>query len=615
MFTVEQSQRSARRWIVVAIALMLISAIGASLVQSSNGNVTIKDLKWETVQGGQMSGLLFVPDGVNAENPAPAIVVSHGMYNNREMQDLNFVELSRRGYVVLSMDMYSHGWSESVPELPPVLTGMYQAVQMLAGLAYVDSSQIGITGHSLGGMSSNVAVNLDNAADNQLISAVLLNSADATYKDAETEEWTDIYGSRDIGVLAVQYDEFFFKDVDENGNVTAPRDFIKYSNAQSFLNFGQAPSGDLREANTVYTETIDGEEAMRVIYTPAITHPWSHFSARSTTATIEFFEQALGAPAPLPASEQVWQWKAFFNSVGLIGFGIFIVAFALLMVHTKTFASLRAPKIVTIREADKLGKTWFWGSLLAVAAFASLVFIPILNAVPGHGFGPNPWLQTSPAAISIWAVTVAAFSAAILIAFYFSYMKPRGKTLAEVGIAMPWGKTVKTIALALTTVVFSFACVFLVDYFFKTDFRLWVVAVKAFPASQIWVSLFPPMLLLLVFYVVASIGANSINFIKITNNSKEREWVNTAVLALFNAAPALILLPIQYFTFFASGYLAFPTANMYAIWLFPLLVILPVSTIISRKIYRVTNNPYLGGIINGVIITLISASNTLTWAG
>ena len=37
-------------------------------------------------------GLLLVPETATAENPAPAIVVSHGWYNSREMQDLNYVE-------------------------------------------------------------------------------------------------------------------------------------------------------------------------------------------------------------------------------------------------------------------------------------------------------------------------------------------------------------------------------------------------------------------------------------------------------------------------------------------------------------------------------------------
>lgn len=121
----EQQKRNAIRWMIVALALCLLGMIGASLVQSSGGKVAVRDLRWETTHGRTMSGLLFIPEGVSAKNPVPGIVVSHGMYNNREMQDLNFVELSRRGFVVLSMDMYSHGNSESwTSSSKEILTGM-----------------------------------------------------------------------------------------------------------------------------------------------------------------------------------------------------------------------------------------------------------------------------------------------------------------------------------------------------------------------------------------------------------------------------------------------------------------------------------------------------------
>ncbi len=43
-----------------------------------------------------------------------------------------------------------------------------------------------------------------------------------------------------------------------------------------------------------------------------------------------------------------------------------------------------------------------------------------------------------------------------------------------------------------------------------------------------------------------------------------------------------------------------------------MIVILAVSAVISRKIYRATNNPYIGGFINAAVVTLISVSNTLT---
>ncbi|NCB04919.1 MAG: alpha/beta hydrolase, partial [Clostridia bacterium] len=79
----EHSNKKAKVWLSIAIALMVVSMVFASCIQTSWGKVTVKDLRWESTVGIEMSGLLFIPDGVSAENKAPAIVVSHGMFNNR----------------------------------------------------------------------------------------------------------------------------------------------------------------------------------------------------------------------------------------------------------------------------------------------------------------------------------------------------------------------------------------------------------------------------------------------------------------------------------------------------------------------------------------------------
>jgi hypothetical protein len=84
----ESVKKNAQKWVAAALVLCCVSMIGASLIQSGGGTVTVKDLRWETTLGAQMSGLLFIPKGVSAEYKVPAIVVSHGMYNNSEMQDL-----------------------------------------------------------------------------------------------------------------------------------------------------------------------------------------------------------------------------------------------------------------------------------------------------------------------------------------------------------------------------------------------------------------------------------------------------------------------------------------------------------------------------------------------
>ena len=90
-------------------------------------------------------------------------------------------------------------------------------------------------------------------------------------------------------------------------------------------------------------------------------------------------------------------------------------------------------------------------------------------------------------------------------------------------------------------------------------------------------------------------------------------WIkgSTAV----NIFIAIILLLLQYIPYFAGSDLMWPQYNMYGVWLFPMLVILPGAAVVSRIIYRKTKNPYLPGIICGVMVAVISCTNTLTMIG
>jgi hypothetical protein len=96
-------------------------------------------------------------------------------------------------------------------------------------------------------------------------------------------------------------------------------------------------------------------------------------------------------------------------------------------------------------------------------------------------------------------------------------------------------------------------------------------------------------------------------------------WVNGLIVSLFAGAPAIILLAIQYGTYFKTNHMAwmqvsFERGNppMYILWLFPLVLVLPAATAISRWIYKVSRNPYLPGIINAIIVVLFACMNTMT---
>lgn len=596
-------------WFALALIICAVSVLGSSFVQTSAYSVKVKDLRWETPAGKMMSALLFVPKSATAENPAPAIIASHGWYNNREMQDMNFIEYARRGYVVMSIDMYGHGNSDNLGvEANYIIrsTGMTDAVELMASLPYVDSTRIGVTGHSNGARAANLAVDEDNLKDDKLISAVLLVANDPTYRN-EAKEFYNKYGNRDVAVVAAKFDEFFYRVPDANNVRSAPQDYINQVTAQSFLNFGNDPAqGEVRTDNVMYTQMIDGKEAIRAIYAPWQIHPWNTISSKVAAFSVDFFEKSLGAPNPISSNQQIWQWKAIFNFIGLVGFVIFVWALTRVLLETAYFSTLKTDKVVEPDPAPTgKAKIWFWGSL-AVSAFVSffsyLKLPALVSNIHPEFFNQRP----------VWFIAMWAFVNGLFILILILVGKKLFGSKSDRGARISGSKLVKTILLSLAVVAGSFFIVFTADYLFKVDFRLWVIPVKAFTPEKIGVILkFLPFFLF--FYIVHSISVNSFNYVK-----QGKEWFNVAVLAFFTVLGALFYVMLQYGTFFIEGkswteQLATPVSNIYGIWLFPILIYFPLAVMFDRAIYKVTKNPYIGGIIFGTIMTIIACTNTLTY--
>ncbi len=611
-----KNNKSPLFWLRIALILCLVSMLGASFVQTNGGKIEVKDMRWETGSGKYMSALLFVPETATVDNPAPAIITSHGWFNNREMQDMNFVEYSRRGYVVLSIDMYGHGNSEVLytPEIAPTSVGMYDAVKLIAALPYVDKDRIGVTGHSNGAMASNFAVDLDNLAETRLISSVLLVANNATYKNPDGAYYNK-YGNRDVGIVAAKYDEFFFRVALPDGSRTAPRDYINQDTAQSFLNFGIDPAqGEKRAAYTMYKQVVDGKETIRVIYTPNQIHPWNTISNNVVTSSLEFFEDSLGAPNPIPATNLVWFWKQAFNVIGLVGFCIFVLAFTKVLLDTSYFSSLKT-KTAVVAQPAPVGKAkiWFWASLLLSAFFSGYTYLIIPGKITGDSAWitrPDYFLQSPVFFIGVWAVVNGIFALLLMVITWY-FFGGKSVSLKDRGVTISLQNLWKTILLSLVVVSGAFLIVFFSDYLFKVDFRFWVIPVKAFMPDKIGIILmYLPFFL--VFYILHSIAVNSFNFVE-----QGKEWVNVAWLALFTTLGALVYVIIQYSVFFATGkswteVMDPAVSNIYGIWLFPILVYFPLAVILDRKLFKVTKNPYLGGIIFGLIMTIIACTNTLS---
>ena len=604
----EKAKKSAKVLLCVSVFLMLLCSIVVSAVQTNGGKVTMKELNIETDEGYSMSAYLFIPETATAENPAPAVVTSHGYLNNKEMTDANYVELARRGYVVLAIDQPDHGDSEVTESffiLQP--SGVYQGVLAVSRMPFVDKEKIGVTGHSMGSWSVNAAIAQDNASDTQLIAAALVHCNNPTYMDEEGN-YVNAYGTRPAGVISAVYDEFFGTSTDENGNLLSSPYFMETDCAQSFLHFGADPTElEDREAYTYYTDTVDGTETFRVIYRPEIIHPWSHFSARSESYVIDFFEKALGAPNPIASGNQIWQWKEAFNFVGVIGFVLFICSFGTLLLFTPVFESLRAKEIVEpAKVTDKTAKLWFWISLVIGAVFGSVVYLPLV--AKGNAMAVS---QTEAMGLGLWSTACGIFTILSMVVYYYAYGKKNGMDLEAIGVKMPAKKLGLSVLLGFIVFVVAYSCVFVADYFFFADFRLWTLALKAFEAPIL--KYCPYMLLFVVYYVAISVATNCFNY----NNIGGK--LNGIICALFATVPALIIPWIQYITYYSKKHMMWPQKTMaspnypmFVLWLFPIVLILFGTTLVTRYIYKRTKNPYIAGVINALVVGIITIINTCT---
>jgi len=604
----EKTKKTAKILLIVSLVLMLLCGIVVNAVQTSGGKVTMRELFFETDSGYTMSAYLMIPETATAESPAPAIVTSHGYLNNKEMADANYVELARRGFVVLAIDQPDHGDSDVTPDffiLAP--DGVYQGVLALSRMPFVDSSRIGVTGHSMGSWSVNAAVQADNLNETPLIASVLIHCNDPLYQD-DDGSFANPYGSRDVGVISAIYDEFFGTSVDENGEPLSSPYFMQSDTAQSFLNFGRdSATSEVREAYIEYHENVDGKETLRIIYRPPIIHPWSHFSARSESYICDFFSKTLGAPNPIEPTNQVWQWKEAFNFVGVIGFALFLGSFATLLVFTPTFASLRAKEPVQpMPVKDKAGKLWFWLSLLAGAVFGSVIYLTLVNL--GNSMAVA---QGEAMGLGLWSTCCGLFTILSMVVYYYAYARKNGLDLVDRGVKMPAKKLGLSVLLALIVVAVGYGIVFVEDYFFFADFRLWTLAIKAFEAPIL--RYLPYVFLFFTYYIAISVATNCFNFNDIGG------MANGVICALFAAAPALVLPWIQYITYYSTNHMMWmqktmdaPNYPMFVLWLFPIVLILFGSTLITRYVYKSTKNPYIAGIINAIIVGLMTITNTCT---
>jgi pimeloyl-ACP methyl ester carboxylesterase len=560
-----------RKWGFFALGLVLILA-GSFLAHAiqTAGGTRIEDVRFPGDGGITQSGLLYVPPSASAQHPAPAVLVSHGYINTREMQSPFAIELARRGFVVLAMDMAGHGYSQGAVFNPSDMGGP-AALRYLTGLPFVDKANVGLEGHSMGGVS---------------VLAAAVGRPDG-YRSIVLEGST--LGL--LGTVAPEHPrnlELVFGQFDEFAPLMwqVPKGALVGQSKRLQALFGS--NGPVLEGK-IYGELAAG--TARKLVNPPVTHPWEHFSRAGVGAAVDWFQTTLpGAAKPRPPNDQIWLWKEIGTLVAFAGLVLLLMGAFELLLALPLFARLAHPMEPV---AKRRGPKW-WLAFALTAAVPALTYYPVMKL--GQMFFPmRLFPQYIQNQLLVWALVNG------LITLLLSFVLRGGRP----SFTPRWGLSA---LIAAATLAVGYLSLVLVQALWGVDYRFWVLGLKPLDASHAAMAI--PYVLLWAAYFLIAVRALSANLAV----KGEGFLMQLGLWKLAMCLGFVVLLTCEYGTLFATGLLATPAEPLNTIVAIQFVPLLAVVGALAAFTYRRTNSYVPGALIcAGLLAWYVTAGTATHW--
>lgn len=414
-------------WIIMIILIVAATVCmffadriqcGAGTVEISDGSIVLED--------GTLTYKLYKPKTASAASKAPGVLLLHGYQNDHETCAAYAIELARRGTVVLCLDEYGHGSStvglekrgyvnqrvsvnfgnEDEKTFKPVSgTVRYRllmnfsnlsffnekytkdsagnsitdsscggsiAYDFLSKLDYVDSSRLGLSGHSMGTWSSwSVAADYANTAIEP--KAIVLQCGEL-FRDSVYDSSRIHFNN--VLLLQAKYDEFsYFRDYERN--VTDA--LLKTPLRLEFLK----TTPDKAAWNTTFGNFADGSaRRMELLYT---NHRLTTHHSDGLKTALQWFDDALDLPVSMSLNDLTYMTKEYLVLGAMLC--VLFAMFPLLSILMSTSFFGSAKRDFPSKYTMPKGKSRTVGILLTV--LLSGFSFPFMTQL-GHALLPLP---------------------------------------------------------------------------------------------------------------------------------------------------------------------------------------------------------------------------------
>jgi hypothetical protein len=550
----------------------MISGIAiAYSVQSGFGTVEVSEVDFQAADSSNIHSTLQRPTYATASNPLPGVVVIHGSLQCKEWLMAFGIELARRGFVVLTIDANGHGNSDAG-------TGSgTAALEYLADLDFVDDTQLGLIGHSMGGGISwsaieNSVVTVRAVA---LVGSGVRSSANATYPN-------------NMLVAVGDFDELSYPL-----NLT----YLETS-------FGVSPV----ESGITYGDFSDGT-ARRLVFA-GTNHLFVTVDSTIVSETVEWMKNSLKGTEEdeywISQQDMIYPLWLIGGFIGILGVVLTIFPMLAILIDLPIFSDLK--KSPSMEYVASTRVYFVLGALYGAIGVG--LFFPLLGIGTLLDFLIDfPQYRAVP--VSTWIVGCALIAALVLFIIIRRNREwgLEWRRLWSISDQKPFIPVfVKTLLLGLMVTLWLYGWTLIVDLGLALDFRSFLPGFNDLtPIRSFFVPLY--FVFFFIYFLVDGIWLAGVMRRKSrdTWNQTQLKWSLEAIF--IKCIPYVIIISIQMGIGFLTGYpLAQDLIGYSLLFFFAFTPWFAVSAVIGIYCYQLTDRHYLGAILNAMIFSWMLAT-------
>ena len=560
--------------LLISVLMVVVPTILIWLISSGGGKTIIRRMTVPAADGKSLSYITYIPENAQHGEPAPAFVIWPGRSSNSHQLDMWAMEVSRRGYVGITVDWNGNGETDVLGDQELYVRALMDSV---TDMPYVDKEYIAVLGNSAGNSAATTACKL--YQDNVV---AYIDDVHPRLLGDQPEVNTLV-----IEAIADQYVKTFVGEQDAVKAVITEAWGLSETVEEGKL-YGNAEDGTLRQ----------------FVVTPTI-HQVSALNSKGMEAACEFLAHFMPDTGKNNVTGTVMLWVQLLQVLAYAGIIMFVAAFGNLLYENVPY--FHAIGSEPSPNNGLRGKALVINVLVAVA-IPLITFFPVSWAFHNAEFLNPLFPSRNLRGILGWLVTNAAITL-IMTACGSWKAKQKGviKTASDYGFAGPGEKldirkAGRAFLMGAVIVATVYAWVELVEKVFGINYQVWnLLNISEIPANRLFKAI-PFILCVVVIMFAANIGMNTSRRLAETGNPHKDMAKQIALNVFVSAGVITLLLLAQYGVGWLTGHYMMPqlenvgggTSSGSLDFSFGFPLIMGFSSGISTYFYKKTNNIWTG---------------------